>query len=561
MRSLIAVLIFAASPLAAQGLGDSLQIYRSDRSELMRRWDDDYSPQRRARLDTMYAGWQARLHAMAFSQLNREAQVDYVLFDHELTYERWLLQQEGRRYQQMLPLIPFAPTVFRLHENRRAMMDLDPQAAADTLVHLAAAVRAAEAQLSDAHFQRPARSTGLRAIEAVRDMKNVLEDWYRFYDGYDPLFTWWDEEPYARVDTALSHYEVMLRRELIGQRPGEQEPIVGDPIGADGMRADLAHEMIPYTPQELLAIGEREYAWCLREMLAASRELGYGDDWHAALEHVKQTAVPPGEQPQLIRDLAREAEDYVMSRNLVTVPPLAREVWRMEMMTPRRQLVNPFFTGGEVISVSYPTHDMSYEDKLMSMRGNNPAFSRATVFHELIPGHHLQGFMTSRYFPYRQMFSTPFWTEGWSLYWEMRLYAMGFPRNAEDRIGMLFWRMHRAARIIFSLKFHLGQMTPEEAVNFLVDSVGHERANAEAEVRRSFNGTYPPLYQAGYMLGGLQILAMHHELVDSGQMTEAQFHDAILHGGRMPIAMVRARLENLPITRDGIAEWRFDHER
>jgi uncharacterized protein (DUF885 family) len=122
---------------------------------------------------------------------------------------------------------------------------------------------------------------------------------------------------------------------------------------------------------------------------------------------------------------------------------------------------------------------------------------------------------------------------------------------------MLFWRMHRAARIIFSLKFHLGEMTPQQAIDFLVDRVGHERANAEAEVRRSFNGTYPPLYQAGYMLGGLQLRALHAELVTTGRMTERDFHDAILQGGRMPIAMVRARLSNEPFDRSGPRAWRF----
>ena len=34
----------------------------------------------------------------------------------------------------------------------------------------------------------------------------------------------------------------------------------------------------------------------------------------------------------------------------------------------------------------------------------------------------------------------------------------------------------------------------------LVNRVGHERANATAEVRRSFIGTYPPLYQIAYMM-------------------------------------------------------------
>ena len=122
---------------------------------------------------------------------------------------------------------------------------------------------------------------------------------------------------------------------------------------------------------------------------------------------------------------------------------------------------------------------------------------------------------------------------------------------------MLFWRMHRAARIIFSLSFHLEEMTPDEAIAFLVDRVGHEPANATAEVRRSFNGSYSPLYQAAYMLGGLQIRALHRDLVGGGTMTDREFHDAILQGGSMPIEMVRARLLGEPPGRGFRAGWRF----
>ena len=43
-----------------------------------------------------------------------------------------------------------------------------------------------------------------------------------------------------------------------------------------------------------------------------------------------------------------------MRHDLVTVPPLCRESWRMDDDVARAQLVNPFFTGGETISVSYP---------------------------------------------------------------------------------------------------------------------------------------------------------------------------------------------------------------
>jgi hypothetical protein len=292
-------------------------------------------------------------------------------------------------------------------------------------------------------------------------------------------------------------------------------------------------------------------------MKQASRELGYGDDWRKALEFVKTRFVEPGRQPALIRDLANEAIEFVTKRGLVTVPPLALETWKMDMMTPERQLVNPFFTGGEVISVSYPVSAMPHEQKLMSMRGNNTHFSRATVFHELIPGHHLQGFMAARHRPYRSLFSTPFLTEGWSLYWEMLLWDLKFHASPEDRVGALFWRMHRAARIVFSLGFHTGRMTPEECVEYLVERVGHERDNAEGEVRRSLNGSYPPLYQAAYMLGGLQLQALRRELVDSGRMTARAFHDAILMENRIPIEMIRAALAKAPLARGFRSSWRF----
>jgi hypothetical protein len=279
------------------------------------------------------------------------------------------------------------------------------------------------------------------------------------------------------------------------------------------------------------------------------------------MEKVKNTYVEPGKQPDMIRDLARQAEDFFDKNDWVTIPPLAREDWRMEMMAPDRQRVSPFFLGGEMILVSYPTADMTDEEKLQSMRGNNPHFSHATVFHELNPGHHLQGFMLDRYNSHRRLFRTPFWSEGQSLYWEMFLWDTGkFHVSPEDRIGALFWRMHRSARIIFSLNFHLGKMTPEQAVQFLVDTVGFERANADGEVRRSFGGQYSPLYQAAYMLGGLELRALHKELVDSKKMTDREFHDAVLQGGAMPIAMVRARLANSALTRNGAQPWRFDQQ-
>jgi uncharacterized protein (DUF885 family) len=538
--------------------------YSADRDALLRRWDVAYSSDRRERLSAFYQGWLQQLDAIDVEGLGLEGRIDHVLLRSELRYQLELLEREGRLAAELQSLVPFISTIAALQEARRDLAPVDPREASVVLQDLANEVEhlrtALEASLdaTEGEATVPSPIVALRAARAVGSLRRDLEDWYGHYAGYDPLFTWWAESPYSAVDSALAGYVDFVRERLVGLGAGGEEPIVGDPIGADAMRSDLEHEMIAYTPEELIAIGEREFAWCEAQMVRASRDMGFGDDWHAALEHVKTLHVAPGEQPDLVRDLAWEAVAFLQERDLLTIPPLAEEVWRLEMMSPEMQKIAPFFLGGEVIQVSFPTDGMAHEDKLMSMRANNVHFSRATVHHELIPGHHLQGFMTRRYNPHRRAFGTPFWGEGWALYWEMRLWDMGFPATAEDRMGMLFWRKHRAARIIFSLKFHLGEMTPDEAIDFLVDGVGHERASATAEVRRSFNGSYSPLYQAAYMIGGMQIRALHSELVESGQMTDREFHDAILQGGTMPIEMVRARLTGEAPSPDFVASWEFD---
>jgi uncharacterized protein (DUF885 family) len=544
-------------------LRDTVERLIVDRSALARRYSDDQAVERRAALTEVTRTWRARLDQIPFEPLGQEGRIDYVLLRNRLDYQVRLFEREAARQKEMSALLPFAATISRLHESRRRMENVNPRDAAATLTAMATEIEAARKGIESSGDAgsttegRPPRIVALRAANEAGDLKRLLDNWFKFHDGYDPLFSWWVSDPYKRVGAAMTAYVKTLRERVVGYKEGEDEPIVGDPIGRQGILEDLEAEMIQYTPEELIEIAKKEYAWCEAEMIKASREMGFGDDWRKALEKVKSLHVEPGRQPAIIRELAHEAVEFIEKRDLVTVPPLAKDIWRIEMMSPAQQKVSPFFLGGEVILVSYPTDAMEHGDKLMSMRGNNTHFSRATVQHELIPGHHLQGFMNDRYATHRRAFETPFWTEGWALYWEMLLWDLGFPRSPEDRVGMLFWRMHRTARIIFSLSFHLGTMTPQQCIDFLVDRVGHERANAEGEVRRSFNGSYSPLYQVAYMIGGLQFRALHRELVASKRMTNRDFHDTILKRGEMPVELVRASLTKAPLTRDYKAAWRF----
>ena len=568
--SLVLACLLAQLALSQNGKSD-LSSYNDPPSRLrgvIERFDEDYglidrywtaptSDERAAAVKGLFAQNSSFLAGLDFDKLNHDEQIDYILFSNYLDHESSELERQRILLTEMEPLIGFHKVIAGLEDIRRKLVPLEPAKAAAALNGLAEQVARVQRSLEQPDAVKPRRTVANRAARTLGELRSVLRRWYGYYNGYDPVFTWWCEAPYKAADESLAKYQTFITEKLVGIRQDDKTTIIGDPIGREALINELRSEMIPYTPEELIDIANKEFEWCQTELKKASREMGFGDDYMKAIEAVKQKYVEPGKQPELIKRLAFEAIDYVEKNDLVTVPKLARDGWRMEMMTPERQLVAPFFLGGETILVSYPTDGMTHEQKMMSMRGNNPHFARAVTHHELIPGHHLQGYMSRRYRPYRSDFRTPFNTEGWALYWEFLLWDRGFSKTPEDKIGALFWRSHRAARIIFSLNFHLGNWTPEQCVDLLVNKVGHERDNALGEVRRSFSGDYGPLYQIAYMIGGLQFYAMHRDLVESKKMTDREFHDRILKEGPIPVEMVRAILTQQKLTRDFRPGWRF----
>jgi uncharacterized protein (DUF885 family) len=628
------------------------------------------SPARIARLKRFDLNWQTSVGRIDAAKLTPAARSDLDGLKAAVTANLKQLDAETLTMARALAVVPFAPKIVQLVEARIRVEDMNAQRAAGTITDVTKEI--ARLMAAPPRVNREQAQLGAAATEQLRSMTT---EWFNFYNGYDPLFTWWMGMPSQRVDQAFADYGALLggkvaaenltsaatpatadpvppaaqqkypdvpdlnpiialpqdeMRDIVARfsggggggrgrgaaggrdaafytswlaalksldfdklsrnaqvdylfirrtaetqiaraslkldpnppRKADSSGIPGPARGREGLIQDLSEAMIPYTPEELIALAEKEFAWCDEEMLKATREMGLGTDWKKAIERTKDTAVPPGGQPRMIMDLLVEAVDFLRANTLITVPQVAAESLHMNMMSPQRQLVNPFFTGGSQISVSYPTNTMEYEARIQSMRGNNPGFSHATAHHEMIPGHNLVGFMGSRFNDYRANLAGggPFFGEGWPLYWELTLYDLGFNKTPEQKVGALFWRMHRCARIIFSLKFHMGQWSPQEAIDFLVDRVGHERENAIAEVRRSFDPSagYGPLYQAAYLLGGLQLRGLRRELVDTKILTNAQFHDEILRQGGMPIALLRLAVNpRLKLTRDMNVDWKF----
>ena len=555
------------------------------------------SSRRRERLEKFYTEQLRLVENINFDALNQAGKIDYLLLRERLLDEQKQLAGEARQDAEIAPLIPFQEAIIGLEEARRRMETIDPQKSAVVLAKMTADIAAAKAALPNS---KAAPAAMHRAAVRLAQLRNYFHGWFNFYDLYDPRFAWWVDAEYKRADEALEAHAQLLHTTSGAPGPleagpgggfggrgggrggrgetetaetagrggsaagrggapaGSNEELSGiGPAGNDALVEALHAAMIAYTPDELIQLANREFAWCDREMLRASNEMGFGNDWKKAVEAVKNKYVEPGQMIYLVRDLSREAIEFVEKHELVTIPPLVKEDYWEEAMTPQMQLVNPFFTGGATIQVSSAASSQTLQERLEALRGNNMFFARATVFHELIPGHHMQMYMTQRYRTYRGIFSTPFWTEGMAFYWEMLLWDLGFTHTPEQRVGALVWRMHRCARIIFSLSFHLKRMTAVECVQFLMDRVGFDKANAEGEVRRSFNGSYPPIYQCAYMLGALQFYALHKELVDSGKMTNRAFHDAMYREGNIPIEMLRLALNEQKIARDYQTSWKF----
>ena len=424
----------------------AIERYDVDLRNLNRVFPMQGSRTRHTRLENFYAEQLRLLESMNFDTLSQPGKVDYLLLRERLLREQRQVAAEARAEEEIATLIPFQQTIIGLEEARRRMETIDPQKTAVTVAKLTTDLAAAKDTLPGLKASPAAMG---RAAQRLAQLRNYFRSWHGFYNLYDPKFSWWVDAEYKKADEALEAHAQLLHKSsgstgpleapaapgAAGGRGGGRGPGGGGggrgaaarstapigsneelsgigPAGNDALVEALRAAMVAYTPEELIRIANREFAWCEKEMLRASNELGFGNDWKKAVEAVKNKYVEPGQMIYLVRDLSREAIEFLEKRELVTIPPFLKEDYWEEAMTPQMQLVNPFFTGGATIQVSSPASTQTLQQKLEALRGNNIFFARATVFHELIPGHHMQQYMNQRYRTYRSLFSTSFWSEG-----------------------------------------------------------------------------------------------------------------------------------------------------
>jgi hypothetical protein len=232
--------------------------WNADRGNLQRYYNIADSPERRARLRRFHQETKASLAALNFDAMSQDGKIDYILFRNELDHELRRLDLEEKEAQENAVWLPFSASIVQLEEARQKMDPIDPAKTAQALLKLNKEIEtartASEALLradTGAEAVRKRRIVGNRAATEAASLRNTLRTWFNFYDGYDPMFTWWDEEAYRSADESLNSYATFLRERVAGLRvnasAAAETPAAGAGRGAP--RIHRRHCRQPHRPR------------------------------------------------------------------------------------------------------------------------------------------------------------------------------------------------------------------------------------------------------------------------------------------------------------------------
>ena len=252
------------------------------------------------------------------------------------------------------------------------------------------------------------------------------------------------------------------------------------------LRSFLLDELLPVAGDDD-AVGREAYSLHSRRFLGATIDLDETYEWgldelarmtseQQAVAHAIEPGADVARAVQLLdADPARQLEGTEALRRWMqdlsdrAVDELSRS--HFDVPEPVRRLecrIAPTKDGG--IYYTSPSDDFSRPGRMWwSVPEGLTRFGTwretTTVYHEGIPGHHLQlglavhakdSLNTWR----RQLAGTSGHAEGWALYAERLMEELGYLDDPGDRLGMLDGQRMRAARVVLDIGVHLGKPFP-----------------------------------------------------------------------------------------------------
>jgi uncharacterized protein (DUF885 family) len=296
----------------------------------------------------------------------------------------------------------------------------------------------------------------------------------------------------------------------------------------------------------ILAIGEEQLASNKAARIAAAREIDAEADEAAVIDRIKDDHPATFEEAlDAYRDVMVRSRQHLIDHQIVTVPDDERidvvpTPEYLRNVVPFAAYFSPpkFDPNPKGIYIVTP----SVGNDPNAMREHNWSAISNTSIHEAYPGHHLQLAVANRQPSLTRLLTdAPEYVEGWGMYSEQLMREQGFDDNPNFRVALFTDSIWRACRIILDVRMHRGELSVDEATDFLIGHTRFEVANARAEVNRY---TYTPTYQLSYLLGKVLLLQLR---ADEQQRLGAKFdlrafHDTLLNNGSLPISFHRRLL-------------------
>jgi uncharacterized protein (DUF885 family) len=313
-------------------------------------------------------------------------------------------------------------------------------------------------------------------------------------------------------------------------------------------------ESLPFDARELRERGRAEYDRVAEEMAAICREARGTSDYWAVLEEANRDHAADEEGMRATyASWTEKARDFLARMGLVTLPAGERcivmpsPVFRRPVIGVASYVSPPAFSDRLLGHFFVPfTPDGSTPDEVRQRLESNSNGDIPTVsVHETYPGHHWHLVMRkSNPSRLRRTFGTPYFTEGWALYAERAMRERGFFEDPMHELYHLNAILFRAARIVVDTSLHLGEMSVDEAVDFMVRQAGMLEATARVEVARYCAW---PTQASAYLTGCLEILRIREAYFAArgwdGPAANApidlarDFNDGLASSGALPLGL------------------------
>jgi hypothetical protein len=241
------------------------------------------------------------------------------------------------------------------------------------------------------------------------------------------------------------------------------------------------------------------------------------------------------------------ARAFIEERHIVTIPTKERATVResppyMRYNQAWMESYGPFdderHTSFFDITLPDPSWPPAERDGYIASFG----VLRATLVHEVYPGHFVQGRWIDRAPTRIQKTIGSFtFSEGWAHYAEQMMVDAGFGADdPEARLGQLKDALLRDCRYMVAIGIHTEGMTLAQAEQRFMSDCAQERATAHEQALRA---TFHPWYFA-YTLGKLQILDLRAraERKLGPRFSLQRFHDALLAHGTPPVGLIEDRV-------------------